>query len=116
MDEEILAVHAITSWIDEYDWNFMSTRKRRRQCIKTDLWNSPWGKMLQDPQVLIPGTRIERLFRRRFRVPHRMFTDVIVPTCKEKNIFGVSKTKSIPIEFKILLSLRILGNIKCITS
>lgn len=42
-----------------------------------------------------------------------MFIDVIVPACREKNIFGIRPTSCIPIEFKILISLRILGRGNC---
>ena len=67
--------------------------------------------MLQHPSINDPTSKIGNLFRRRFRVPYSLFKEVIVEECKRVNLFGVqyeSKTR-IPIEFKILMSLRILG-------
>lgn len=50
-------------------------------------------------------------FRRRFRVPFPMFINILVPQCKEKNIFELKGRGhfTIPIEFKLLIALRILG-------
>jgi hypothetical protein len=52
-----------------------------------------------------------KLFRRRFRIPFPVFKDVLVPLCRDANIFGTSVEAyvRVPLEFKILVSLRILG-------
>ena len=50
-------------------------------------------------------------FRRRFRVPYVLFKKKIVPMCIDQNIFGVSRY--IPVEFKIMVALRMLGRGNC---
>ena len=74
-----------------------------------DVWDTNWGKMLRNPDVKDPTSRIGRLFRRRFRVDYELFDDLLVPICKENNVFEQTITSSIAVEFKILISLRILG-------
>ena len=47
----------------------------------------------------------------RFRAPWILFKEKILPMCVKDNIFDLTyeNLKGVPIEFKILLSLRILG-------
>ena len=56
-----------------------------------------------------PNSTEGKTFRLRFRVPYAVFQSVILPKCKESNIFGLKNSSPIPLEFKILCSLRILG-------
>ena len=64
----------------------------------------------------IPGSYYYKRFRRRFRTPFELFYP-LVQECKQHNIFdsvadatiGTGRTKKIPIEFKVLASLRMLG-------
>lgn len=63
IEEEYQAVCAVEAWIASLDWNFVNVRKRRRQASeKTNLWDSPWGQMLQDPEILVPSSKISKLF------------------------------------------------------
>ena len=55
------------------------------------------------------STKERKLFRRRFRLPFEIFDKVLVPLCKEHNVFDTVGTDQIPIEIKILMCLRILG-------
>ena len=78
-----------------------------------NLWETPWGNMLQNPSVSVVGSWENRKFRRRFRVPHSMFLE-IVEECKQYNVFGVQQRKSkISIEFKVLSCLKIMGRDLC---
>ena len=78
---------------------------------KKDYWKTPWGVMLRHPDINNPTTKLGRLFRRRFRVPFPIFDEILVRRCREKNIFDIKSDKCvrIPLEFKILIALRILG-------
>jgi hypothetical protein len=98
-------------WIDISDDKNLK-RKRRTTVNLVDidsLWNTPWGRMLQHEEIAIKGSYQWNKFLRRFRVPFSMFK-LIVKMCEEVNTFGKSK---IPIDFKVLVSLRILGRGNC---
>ena len=78
-----------------------------------NLWTSSWGTMLKNPQVSVVDSWENRKLRRRFRVPHAMFLE-IVAECKEHDVFCCSKRKSkIAIEFKVLSCLRIIERDIC---
>jgi hypothetical protein len=70
------------------------------------LTESRWGRLIAHPLVHDPQSRQGRLFRRRFRVPFPVFLQ-LVKDCKDKNVFG--RTRIIPVEIKVLCSLRMLG-------
>ena len=38
-----------------------------------NLWGTPWGRMIRDPEVKDPHSRLGRLFRLRFRMPFDLF-------------------------------------------
>jgi len=78
----------------------------------TNLWLSPWGVLIKSDQIRIPGSYQDRLFRKRFRLPFALFLE-FVKECKEHNIFEEKKAGKIPVEFKILIALRILGRDEC---
>ena len=68
-----------------------------------------------DPSINDPASKIGQLFRRRFRVPYPLFKEVILEDCKRVNLFSTKNENMvrIPLEFKILMSLRILGRGNC---
>ena len=86
---------------------------------RPDYMNSKWGKMItydKDRMLASPICRESRNFRRRFRVPPRMFFDVLVPQnipvfepTDESDIYR----NRIPVELKVLVVLRILGRDAC---
>ena len=74
-----------------------------------NIWETGWGIMLRSPSVNdIHSVEGER-FKRGFRVDPSMFCDIILPLCKEGNVFEMKYESFIPIELKILIALRILG-------
>ena len=76
--------------------------------------SSVWGQMLTNySEIMLEDKECKqaKLFRRRFRMPYRVFHKVFVPQCKE--VFGESYRFSIPIEIKALIVLRILGRDAC---
>ena len=82
----------------------------KKRPLKEDFWLSNWGILILHPDVRDPSTPLAKLFRRRFRVPFPIFK-VLVQRCEESNLFGIkcpSKVR-VPIEFKVLISLRIMG-------
>ena len=64
--------------------------------------------MLNDPQVADPQSFAGKKIKRRFHISFALFHDWLVPIRREKNIFGAAQSP-IPIEFKVLVALRILG-------
>ena len=80
------------------------TRQRRSTLNVNDpraLWDTSWGRMLEDPRLRDPHSYKSRQFRRRFRMPYNLFVHV-VNRCKEDEVFG--KTK-IPYEFRVLVQM-----------
>ena len=89
-----------------------STRTRRTSYNankEEEVWETPWGVMLRDPELLKPDSWLSKKFRLRYRVAPSMFW-YIVERCKQADLFGRTK---IPIEFRILIALRILGRGNC---
>jgi hypothetical protein len=98
-----------------YDY-FEENGKRRRKSRTTydvndpaTLWRTSWGLMLQNEDLRDNQSTLSRKFRRRFRVPYSVFL-YLVQRCKDADVFG--KTK-IPVEFRVLIGLRILGRGSC---
>ena len=112
----------VTDWILEHPEEFYedktpTKRHRAAKPAKIEYWKTKWGQLLLNPHIGNPFSAAAKKFRRRFRVPYPVFIEVIVPRCIEKNIFqtkeGQEKKIRIPIEFKILIALRILGRGNC---
>ena len=110
IDDETLAAQAIAGFIRTENWRRYS---RRVPIERVNLWETGWGRMITDDNITDPTTKVARLFRRRFRVPYLMFRDVIVPMSLERRVFGPYHSAIIPVEFKILVSLRVLGRGNC---
>jgi len=94
-------------------------KKLRKKRVKVhhnkNYWNSVWGQLLRHPSVSVPNTTMYKRFRRRFRLPFELFGP-LVQECRDNHIFasvadldGKGRTKKIPIEFKVLTALRMLG-------
>jgi hypothetical protein len=95
-------------------YRYVSRVKKSRTSI-VEYWRSPKGILLREPSLKVPGSYYYKRFRRRFRIPYELFYP-LVEECKVHKIFdtvadasGTSRTKQIPIEFKVLASLRMLG-------
>lgn len=85
-------------------------RRRRPKVSADDLEQSPWGKMLRDPNISDPDSYVGMKFRVRFRTPYPVFAEIVVPMCVQRNVFRtIRDDKAIPVKFKVLISLRILG-------
>jgi hypothetical protein len=114
-EDELEQVH---QWIADNEEMFkdmcgVNTKRRRNRTPKVDLWKSVWGLMLRHPDVEDGSTKVGQKFRRRFRVPYPVFREVLVPLCIEKKIFNKQRSSYIPVDFKVLLALRILGRGVC---
>ena len=86
--------------------------KKRARSETPCYWDSTWGIMLLDPLLLNPESHIAKRFRRRFRVSYSLFSEIILPLCKQHKILYTKKAR-IPLEFKILAALRMLGRDSC---
>ena len=111
---EIFEESVISSFIDEYygDGSEPKSKKTRtRHHLKVNYWKTSWGELILSDDVTDINSYNGKLFKRRFRVPFGLFTDSLVPMCREKNIFDTRDDARVrvPLEFKILSCLRILG-------
>lgn len=111
LEERTIINDFIKNYIEEnYDSLFPTPEKRtRRRLERPNYWASTWGKMLLNSEINNPNSNVSLKFRRRFRVPYKLFKEVIVPQCEENNIFEMKSNSTIPIEFRILIALRIMG-------
>jgi hypothetical protein len=95
-----------------------SSQKRKRLRIRfplIDYSQSTWWRMMQNPDILVENSKVSDLFRLRFRVPYLLFRDILVPAVRLAHIFPdeLDHRVFVPLEIKILLSLRILGRGNC---
>ena len=83
-------------------------KRRLKRKKKFDCWDSPWGHLISNPDTSKEDSTAGRMFRMRFRVPFLLFQNFLVPMVEQKQIFrGINSY--IPVECKVLISLRILG-------
>jgi hypothetical protein len=83
--------------------------KKRQRRVRTDLWASEWGRLLNHHNTMIPGTFEYVKFRLRFRVPFPLFKMRLIPAIREAKIFNAGRSSYIPLEFKVMIALRIIG-------
>ena len=75
--------YIIRKWEDEdleYEQQAAAKFKKKRNTGKRpggtnmtgrpDYWLSTWGQMLRDPELIAPGSPLQKTFMRRFRVPY----------------------------------------------
>ena len=86
-----------------------SVKKRRQTPLRPNYWDSVWGQMLLHEDISNGSSYIAKKFRRRFRVPYALFKEIILPQCEAMKVFPVQRKSPIPLEFKILICLRIIG-------
>ena len=72
-----------------------------------NLWGTPWGRMIRDPEVKDPHSRLGRLFRLRFRMPFDLFEEGLVPLVRRAGF--LSDRGRIPLEIQVMIGLRRLG-------
>ena len=90
LDENTLEDEIIMSLMKEEMLNFKKRRTSKQRTV--DYWSTSWGQLITNPATMDLTTTEGKLFRRRFRVPFPVFQKVLVPLCKEKNIFQMKKT------------------------
>ncbi len=112
---------SVIEWIEANADQFLprkrdgSPLRKRTKSTKIDYWSTGWGRMLRNPALENPQSAEAKQFKLRFRVPYLMFKLYLLPMCIEKEIFPrkASWRNTIPAEFKLLISLRILGRGNC---
>ena len=86
---------------------------------RKDYWDSTWGRMLirdKDRLLTQPQSKEAKLFRRRFRLPPKLFFEVFVKQIEEifDHDVGNQYRFRVPAPIKALIVLRILGrDAKC---
>ena len=98
--------------IIDADDNDPPMKKTRNTPKRVDYWETNWGKMVNDPELLDPWTTKAKKFRRRFRITFSLF-QYLVGLCKDINLFGTIRKGAVPVEIKILIGLRILARGNC---
>jgi hypothetical protein len=114
--EDIIHEYAEAIVLDDLDLEIERIHRRENRTKKKDYWTkTTWGRMLSNPGLSNPRCGIAKKFRRRFRVPYPLFRDVLVRECLDHNTFGIKDPVRVrvPLEFKILAALRILGRGNC---
>ena len=84
------------------------TKRSRVTRPRGSLWDSVWGQLLRNPNLAVANSNEAKSFRRRFRVPYDLFRDILIPLCEKHNVFRVKKRTLIPVEFRLLIALRII--------
>ena len=84
-------------------------KKKRKRRQRNDLWGSEWGRLLNHHNTMSPGTFEYIKFRLRFRVPFPLFKYRLMPAIREAQIFNSKRESYIPLEFKVMVALRIIG-------
>jgi hypothetical protein len=116
-DSDKSVQRALIRVIKKRRYRYVRKVKKSRTSVPRDkdYWRSPWGKLLRNPSVKVPGSYFAKQFRRRFRIPYELFYPLI-EECKQHGVFdsvadsiGTGRAKRIPIEFKVLAALRMLG-------
>lgn len=83
----------------------------RKQRV-SDWWETSWGRLIRNPDVEDETTFWGKTFRRRFRLPFKLFK-YVATICKEQQIFGnetdAAGVAAMPVELKVLGALRTLG-------
>ena len=87
---------------------------RKPKKLVINVWESPFGKMLLDPDSSLESTPAGKLFRVRVRVPFSVFQMIVdkFRTIPEWNMYKDPSTKRgrpRPLELKVMASLYILG-------
>ena len=67
----------------------LSVRKRMRYNVGLQFRETPWGKFLRMPELLIPESYFARPFQRRLRLPYPLFLQ-LVEDAKDFNIFDLN--------------------------
>ena len=112
---------SVIEWIEANADQFIPRRpngsplRKRTKSTKIDYWSTGWGRMLRNPALDNPQSAEAKQFKLRFHVPYLMFKLYLLPMCIEKEIFHrrACWRQTIPAEFKLLISLRILGRGNC---
>jgi len=97
-----------------------AARPTKRIRIDSDFYsNSCWGRFLRNGDFSSPSSKDSLLFRRRFRIPHSLFVQLLeetrewFPFYANTGLASRFGTVAVPIELKLLGVLRILGRAAC---
>ena len=117
----ILACFFVLKWFDKPEKAIVPSRKTRkkeeaaRKPKKVDnVWDSPFGKMLLDPDSSLERTPAGKLFRLRVRVPFSVFQMIVekfrtMPEWQLRKNPDSNRGRPHPLELKVMSSLYSLG-------
>ena len=96
-DEEF-QIEVVKKWIEENQEFFEVDEDvihRRNKGPKINYWDTEWGRLMLDPTTMDSKSHNGLKFRRRFRLPFPLFQDVLVPICRDKNIFDIKEENKV---------------------
>ena len=99
-DWEIIEDSIFTSFVNEHFGDVPEPehkKTRTRHHLKIDYWKTSLGELILSEDVNDATSYNGKLFKRRFRVPFGLFTDHLVPMCRERNIFDTKDSDRIRI-------------------
>ncbi|KAJ1411349.1 hypothetical protein B484DRAFT_435615, partial [Ochromonadaceae sp. CCMP2298] len=111
LDQEFLQLDEVVRLMQEEE-DEQEQSGRQSHGREKDMWGTVWGTMLKNPDLNDPKHWVHRNFVRRFRLPYQLFKQLVVE-CKEVNLFEQKRKGKNPLEFKILIGLRILARDSC---
>jgi hypothetical protein len=89
------------------------TRASAKRPKDFDFNDTKWGMLYHHENTINPSTKEGKVFRRRFRVPFRLFRDTLVPLCEQHSMFRDAPNHKIPVYIKTMAALRVLGRGNC---
>ena len=113
--EEDYNLETIASWLQH---NAYTSPSNNNNCSVTELkgisrpklnlWRTSWGNLLLSENTKDITTFEGKKFLFTFRITFQMFKEYLIPLCKRH--FQIERHSYIPLEFKILISLRLLAS------
>jgi hypothetical protein len=105
---EDIAVSTVESLL-QADSNFLKQQKPRIRRQRADLEFNEWGRMINSHAIWSPTSFEAKKFRSRFRLPWILFKMLLLPACREVNMFNKERGSYISVEYKIMIGLRMLA-------
>jgi hypothetical protein len=110
LDDDSYFEHLIETYATPAESKVPRPRNRGNNVTVEELESSPWGQLINSPDVGDPLSRNGVKFRTRFRTPFPLFDELLVPMCIQYNVFKIQRQNyGVPVKFRVLIGLRYLA-------
>jgi hypothetical protein len=110
LDDDSYFEHLIETYATPAESKVPRPRNRGNNVTVEELESSPWGQLINSPDVGDPLSRNGVKFRTRFRTPFPLFEELLVPMCIQYNVFKMQRQNyGVPVKFRVLIGLRYLA-------